>query len=634
MSNQPIQTAYYNTASAPQEIKSKWWSVDDKSAFQHTFGVVQAIEQNQSYRQLQNIKYARLYSNMELLGFYGTLFSRTANTPVLNNRVTLNVVKACTDTAASKIAKNKPRPMFLTSGGDFSQQRRAKQLTKYMDGAFASAGIYTIGQQVFTDACVMGTGVMKFYKDEAAGKVCVERVLTDEMIVDDAEGMYGQPRQIHQRKYIHREVLLDMFPDFKNQILSASGGIKGENSSTTAADLVKVIESWHLKSGEDAGDGKHLICIENATLFHEKYDKDYFPFVFFRWSPRIVGFFGSGLAEELIGLQIEINKLLRNIQVAQHMMAIPRVFVSNDSMVNTSHITNEIGSIIKYSGPNAPIMGVAPAMSAEVYAHLENLYRKSFEITGISQMAATSKKPSGLNSGAALREYSDIESERFVVVGQRWEQMYMDAAQIIVDMSRDLFENRKDLKVNVKGGKFLETIKWKDVDMEDDQFIMRVFPTSILPTTPAGRLSMVQELMQAGFIQKEEAMSLLDFPDLESFMNLQTAAIDDISMLLEKMIEEGEYNTPEPYMNLKLAINMTQSAYLRARTESVPEERLELLRRFMEDCNQLIQMSQAPASPIIPGGPGAAPGAAGGAAIAVPAAPPVSDLLPAVAPQG
>lgn len=620
MSN--IKTEYYNTAQPVEEIKSKWWTIEDSAAFKHTFGVVKAIEKQQSYRQAQNIKYARLYSNMELLGFYGTLFSRTTKTPIMNNRLTLNVVKSCVDTAASKIAKNRPRPLFLTEGGDFSQQKRAKLLTKYLDGAFDQAKVYRTGAKLFVDACVMGTGVMKIYKDVENSKICVERVLPDEIIIDDAEGMYGEPRQLHQRKYVHRELLLEMFPKFEQQIKAASGGIEGESASATSADLIKVVESWHLPSGPNSKDGKRLICIENCTLLSEDYNKNYFPFVFFRWSDRLVGFYGQGLAEELVGIQIEINKLLRNIQKAQHLMAIPRVYIENASQVNSNHLTNEIGSIIKYSG-QPPIMGTNPVMPPEVYQHLENLYKKAFEITGISQLAATAKKPGGLNSGVALREYSDIESERFVTVGQRWEEMYMDIARIMIDLSRDLYEDDKDLKVNVKGGKFLQTIKWKDVDLQDDQYIMRVFPSSLLPTTPAGKLSMVQELMQAGFIQREEALSLLDFPDLESYMNIQTAAVDDVKMILEKMIEEGEYQPPEPFQNLQLAIQMAQSAYLRARTNNVPEERLELLRRFMDDANELLTVATQPTPEEM---------AAQEQAMAKPDAAPTSDLLP-IAPQ-
>ena len=162
MSN--IRTEYYNTPKEVDTIKSKWWEQEKSNIYASVMGVVGSIEEKQSYRQVQNVKYARLYSNMELLGFYGTLFSRTS-TPLTNNRVTLNVIKACVDTAASKIAKNKPRPMFLTSGGNYKQQRKAKKLTKYIDGAFDVARVYETAQKIFVDGAVMGTGILKVYKD-------------------------------------------------------------------------------------------------------------------------------------------------------------------------------------------------------------------------------------------------------------------------------------------------------------------------------------------------------------------------------------------------------------------------------------------------------------------------------------
>ena len=126
---------------------------------------------------------------------------------------------------------------------------------------------------------------------------------------------------------MNKEVLKQMFPEYKALIDQASDTY---NKFATppygdGADLVRVIESWHLPSGEEAKDGKHTICISNATLLDEKYEKDYFPFVFFRWGLRPVGFFGQGLAEQLQGLQLEINKLLRTIQVSMHLVSIPKL---------------------------------------------------------------------------------------------------------------------------------------------------------------------------------------------------------------------------------------------------------------------------------------------------------------------
>lgn len=81
-------------------------------------------------------------------------------------------------------------------------------------------------------------------------------------------------------------------------------------------------------------------------------------------------------------------------------------------------------------------------------------------------------------------------------------------------------------------------------------------------------------------------------------MSLQTAARDDIMMMIEEMIDYGNYHTPEPYMNLKLAITMMQSAYLKGRMNKVKDERLELLRRFMSEAETMLKTALQPEAPM------------------------------------
>lgn len=600
-------------------IKNKWWGQDDEHIYQSVFAVVGKIETAQAYLDTHNRRYASLYQNVDLIGFG---FSSRQLPSIQQNRVTLNVVKSCVDTATAKIAKNKPRPLFLTDDGDFGLQKKAKNLTKYIDGLFESAKVYQIAQKVFVDACVFGTGAMKVYVDDE-NAIQVERVLINEIVVDDSEALYGEPRQLHQRRLISRDVLLDMFPEHEDIIKVASNRPTQGATPQNDSDNVMVIESWHLPSGKGAEDGKRTICIDSGTLQAEPYKKNYFPFVFMRWSNKLTGFWGMGLAEELVGIQFEITKMMRNIQLAQHLMAVPRVFVENGSMVNTAHINNEIGGIVKYTGA-IPQFGTAPAMPPEIYQHLENLYKKAYEITGISMLSASAKKPGGLDSGVALREFQDIETERFIITGQRYETLFMDLARICIDMSRDIYGKSKKLSVTVKGKNFIEQIAWREVDMADDKFMMQVFPTSALPSTPAGKLQSIQELVSAGFVQKEYAMSLLGYPDLEEFVSLQTAALDDIRMLIDQMLNHGEYEPPEPFMNLDLALQITHSSYLKAKTKKgVSETNLQLLRTFMDDILVLKQASQTPAAP-----PAQDPNAASAGPVAPGASPPPAELAP------
>jgi hypothetical protein len=609
-----IQTEYVGNSEGVLNPKARWWLEADGDIYKSSWEIVNNIENNQTFLKAAFARYAALYSNMEFLGLSARMFSRTALNSFFNNRLALNVIKSCTDSATSKIAKNRPRPLFLTEDGDYSQQRKAKQLTKFMEGLFDEMNVYEKAQRCFTDACVFGFGLLKPYIED--GKIKCDRVLPEEISVDEADGIYGEPQQIHQTKYYTRDILVEMFPEHEHKIMSAMSFVRADLAYRSAADQIAVRESWHLKSGEKAKDGKHVICIENCTLFAEEYTKCYFPFIVFRWNPRLHGFWGMGLAEELVGIQLEINKILSNIQRAIHLIGVPRIWVENGSQVNTGMLNNEIGAMYKYTG-TPPVFQTAASMSADVYQHLENLYTKAYQITGISQLSASSVKPSGVNSAVAMREYQDIESERFMNVGQRYERSFIELAKICVDLARDLYTGENNLEVKVTAGKFIQSIKWSEVDIADDKYMVRVFPTSLLPSQPQGKLSQIQELVQAGFIGKEDAISLLDFPDLDSFVSLQTASKDNIMMMIENMIDKGGYETPEPFINLQMAITMTQSSYLKARMNSVPEERLELLRRFMSECNDMVTAAQPPMP--MPGMP---------TPTGVPQAPAQAELLP------
>ena len=635
-----MSSSYDSTASTILNNGMHWWNSSKQDAHKDIFAYIGYLDQNQSYRSADNLRFARLYGNYEMAGLDSYSYNRVETSYNVTHRVTMNIVQSMIDTVVSKIGKNKPKPTFLTSGGDFTLQLKAKKLSKFVEGVFYGSEFYKHARMAFQDSCIFGTGCVKIM--EVDGEIKAERVFIDEIKLDDTESFYGAPRQMHQVKYVHRDVLVGMFPDKKVQIEAATDAeaVYSTNRGTRDKQMVMVVESWHLPSSKaKKHDGKHIISTANCTLFEEEWNKDYFPFVFFRWNERPVGFFGQGMSEQLQGLQLEINKILRTIQVSMHLTSIPKVFVEASSKIVTAHLNNKIGGIIKYAGTKPSYESVS-AIPQDLFMHLDRLYNRAYEIAGVSQLAAQSKKPSGLDSGKALREFNDIESERFMSVGQRYEEAFINAADIIIDLARDIYSDNPDFAVKAKGSKFIETIKWADVDMEDDKYMMQIFPTSALASTPAGRLQDVQELLQAGFISKEQGLKLLDFPDLEGAYNMVNAAYDDIEAMIERMVSKGEYQTPEPYQNLELGIQMCQQAYLHYRSVSAPDDKLELLRMWMEDAQALMKKAQealqppplppealaaqqAPVDPAL-----LQQGVAEQAPIGVPEAPPTTDLLP------
>lgn len=603
---------------------SQWFKKKDR-AYETVFAYVRELDAAQGHVQTDNIKNMRLYGNHDYMGMGTSATTRIENVSV-QNRVTLNIVQSMVDTAVSKITKQKPRPYFLTDDGDFTLKRKAEKLTKFSEGQFYSTNFYELAAEAYRDAGIFGTGAIKIFIED--DKIKAERIFIDEIKVDEKEAYYGKPRQMHQTKWIHKDVLKGAFPSCAKDIDFATSDATAAKDLQTFrnGDMLMVIESWRLPTKKGKKDGRHTITVSTTDLVNEEYDKDYFPFVFFKWNTRPLGFFGQGIAEQLTGLQIEINKILRTIQVSMHLVSVPKLFVEASSKVVSAHLNNKIGGVIKWAGTK-PEFGQLGTIPAELFTHLERLYNRAYEIIGISQLSSQSNKPAGLNSGKALRTYSNIETERFQATAKRYEQAFLDAAKIMIDLAKDLSLATDNYEVKVPGSGFLKTIKWDDVNMEEDQYMLQIFPTNALSQDPSNRLQEVQELMQAGLVSKEDSMKLLDFPDLKGMYSMNNAGVDDIERQIEAMVDGGEYQTPEPFQNLKYGIVKMQQAYLKYRSEKAPEEVLENLRQWMSDAKAVMDqaaneaanqqaLAQATAS------------ASAAPPLGVPAPPPVSDMMP------
>lgn len=614
----------FNNQNATPETpaNNRWWELSEEEMPSAIAAVCNSLRQADSWRQQQMQTSARLYGNIGLFGLNGLAASRIPTTQgIQRDRISYNIVQSGIDTVTAKMVKNKPKPLCVTSGGDWKLQRKAEKLTKFVDGIFYENEAYKIGRLAFRDAGAGGDGMVHVHTQH--GRVKFDRFSASELLVDQMEAFYGTPRQIHRVKNADRAVLIALFPDKKEKILQANTAKVEPGALLTVADQVTVCESYHLRSGPDATDGKRVVTVDNAVLEKEDWKRDYFPFARMVWTPRLYGYWSQGGAEQIQNIQLEINKLLWVIQRAMHMAGSFKILAERGAKIVKEHFTNDFGVILEYTG-TPPSYIVPPVVPPEVYQHLATLKQDGFAQLGVSQLSAASIKPAGLNSGIALREHHDIESERFQVLGQHYEEFYLDLASMAIDEVKEIFEAEKEYEVKLPGKKFLETIDWKDVKMKDDEYIQKMFPVSSLPSDPAGRLQTIQEYIQAGMLSPRGGRRLLDFPDLEAAETMANSSEDWLHEVLEKILDDGEWYEPEPEDNLALAKELCLQYIAYAKCLKADEDRIQMLRDFLSAINQLTQAA-APAAPM--------PGA--GAPQANPAAPPTSDLIPNVpAPTG
>lgn len=612
-------------ADSEKVFDRRWWLANKTERASAISGVVKLIAKEDGKRQTQYQMSARLYGNADMIGISGLTMGKTpTNTAPSKERLTYNVVQSAIDTVTSKMAKNKPKPLFLTSGGDYKIQRKAKKLDKFVEGVFYENKAYELGITAFRDSCILADGIVHVF--EQHDRVKYQRVLPGELYVDWLEAFYGEPRQMHRVKNIDRDVLMELFPDAAAKIKAANAaGAGNAGTAQNVSDQVTVTESWHLASGPEASDGLHCITIEEGTLFEEEWKKPFFPFARLSFSKRLWGYWSQSGAEQIQSIQLEINKILWIIQRSMHLAGSFKVLIQNGSKVVKEHVNNDIGALIYYNG-TAPQYVTPPIVPVEYYNHLQTLKNAAFEQFGISQLSASSQKPAGLNSGKALREYNDIETERFMTIGQAYEAFYLELARLTISVAKDIFGKKKGYPVKVPGKKFIQTIDWKDIDLEDDEYVMKMFPVSSLPSDPAGRLQTIQEYAQAGYISPRTARRLSDFPDLEQVDDLLNSEEEYIHMIMDKIIDDGVYTQIEPYDDIELAHEIALEYYAQGKCNGLEEEKLDLLRQFIDRVNLLKGMANPQ--------PAQAPM---GAPQANPAAPPTSDMLPNVpgmAPSG
>jgi hypothetical protein len=594
---------------------ARWW-LSKRAVHDQVLAVANRVASDQEHRRMKLQDWQARYEGKPI-------------GPTKKKRLTFNLTRSAIDTVCAKISKNKPRPQILTSGGDFALQKKAKQLTKFLDGVFMSMDAHEKGQAVFRDACIFDGGALKIYKDAESERICCERVKVSEILVDTFESYYGTPRQMFHRRAVNRDVLAAQFPKHKRAIYDAPASALEVNAAQPSRALVDVVESWHLPSGANADDGRHTMCIEGATLVNDAYEYEDFPFVFFRWSDPVDGFWSPGLAEELINIQASVNRHIDAIHTSHERGGNPVVFVPTGSKVSKSDISNMIGGLIEYDpamGP--PVFGQVPTMVPQFYQFTETLKQWGYEQTGVSQTAARSSKPAGVESGAAIREVNDIETERFVLAGQRYETFFLRVAEWCIRLAREMYEDGVDLTVKSRQRKFLESIQWSDVDMDDDSYSMAMFPSSMLPTQPAGRLQTVVDMATNGLITPDVAKKLLDFPDLEDELSLDQASSDLVREMIDSMLDGGDYVSPEPYINLDDAQRVAQLALLRGKLHKVSDTNLEKVRTFLADIGDIMAAAAAPAPEAAPpAGASALPDAT------MPEAPPMDTLAASMPPM-
>lgn len=609
----------------PESQRYNWETSDEENAHAAFTRWADMVRERPSAieRRKRNLLHASLYSNLPLLGFGVNNYTR--NVPH-QGRIAINATQNAIDSLVSKVCKNRPRPMFTTVEGDFELREKAENADKCVDGHFHNQDYYTEAHAGrVLDCAIYGLGVTKTH--EVDGEAVVDRTFPWEVIADDRECLYGKPVHIGQRKYYDMQECFDLFrrsgkgdkkwnDELQEAIESRAQQMDAEfqdfDRDETSEQIV-VYEGYRLPTAKRPG--KKIICIRGKTIKFEDWTDKETPYTFVRPKVQAMGLYGIGICERVAGIQAEINRLVRDIQMAMHLIAKPHWMIEASSMVNTASLNNDIATIIKYSGAVPPQVYTPQSMSSEVFTHLQFLIRTLYEVSGISQLSASSQKPAGLSSAVALRTYLNAETEYFNDFVQSVERAASKDAMKFAKVLAKIGSKKPVLAQSGYKGRTIEQVTWKPMDF--DTIAVQIYPTSKLPDTPTGKREYALELAQYTQVSDDDIYEMLEWDDTEAFARRRLAPKRNVERDIMR-IRRGEKVIRDAIGNHKMAFMMMTDAYEEAKHDKLPQERLAVMRNYIKACYRYMNGKAGPGSdtqpapvapPMGPGGPLMPPGA-------------------------
>ena len=198
-------------APMPQTREERRWWVLEGAALANAVAGVWAQSRKTSTR--------RLDERRHWWALYGDDTQDREDGGTLRRLTSSNMCHSTVQTCLAHIAKSRPRPLFATQDGDDELQRKAKDLTTFSDGMLDQMRIGELGQLVFRDAAIEGTGLLYIQADRDAGEITADKLSEEEMhtatACDSLAWEFLQSRGFAPDSPVKREERFWMIPDDK-----------------------------------------------------------------------------------------------------------------------------------------------------------------------------------------------------------------------------------------------------------------------------------------------------------------------------------------------------------------------------------------------------------------------------------
>ncbi len=574
--------------------------------------------------------------------------------PLIKNRLP----QLCKSFVSKSFANDSPLPQFTTKGGDYEQTLKAETLdqaisTEYREehGSFGNIDeLHRMGALI----AAASTGTYFVFCIDYDNATRPEAELDDSLTIGIFRTQqYGAIRMLVRTIWMLPEEAIRKFGKKYSDKIYANvepragqfiagkpgGGLGGSGPSVSFTGIrrreVRIHMGWAVQVGSEPG--RQMFCLKDGEVLRDRvYTKPKPPCVFWHYEPELGGEWGTPLTQRVFLLSRYQNRILNDVDTAERKTSQVIIAVQKGTQgakaVTSQVVQSQAVQVIEVDGPVDAAMKIfeSPKFSKDSLG-LEAVYDNAiFEDCGIPRNHAMGTKAAGATSGIHESLTASYYTENFADAERRAIQMRaIGVATIMLWVLQSLADKGFERWIGDKS--FRRLVKSTDLDLDEDKYVTEIKAVGEGKDTPATRLEKAEKWLANPTVEFNggnmvEMLKTFDTDTLED----KVYAIDDWvdeqverwrKAPLSEMQKPGFYQPPERWMQtpqLKGALLKLVYAFLKARQDKVPDNRLVWFEKFGNECTALIQAEEARIAALQnggapPGGGAPLPMGAGGA---------------------
>ncbi|TXH08832.1 MAG: hypothetical protein E6R03_17585 [Hyphomicrobiaceae bacterium] len=493
----------------------------------------------------------------------------------LEERRILNNIQNTTDSAISLVVSLTPKVLFSAAdGSDYLNKIKAKRMTRFVEGVKEDNRLKFKSVALTQFAAIGGDGFTYSYFNPDLKRCEIEIVHPTEIFVDERVAGYrgGDPYTIYRLVYLPVENVLAQYGtdkkmrqaicDSATPASSLDFGVQTSYDEDT--DVVLVVSAWRRSHGKyDEDGGRHIVCVENATLIDTPWKHSFFPISHFAWSRTTHSYFGQGVVEKIVDAQLEFNghyqaisdQLRLNNGIAQY---------TDGDLKDPDDLKNlRPGTIIRKTAGGQGLEWIPPPpISPDRINMMWELWRNMPQIVSVSHLTAFGASPSDRSSYESRQLGVKVEARRFTGEGRNWEEFHVDLSNVILSLSGEYFRAHPNVPLYYKPAMSAgKKVSWDYLAVPADvPLSYRSYTTDYLASTPAGQMGLLEQLLGIVQLKPEEIMGVLDYPDLQELFSEATAGSNLIKLQIAEMIDEQIPHFPHASQDLQACIMKGEAA--------------------------------------------------------------------------